>query len=255
MTAVLAPARRASRTGLVLVAAAAAWIWVLAAWRDMGIMPGTMGLGIVSFAGMWTVMMAAMMLPATAPIASMYARSLTSRHTGRMVLFTVGYLGVWATAGLPAYGLAVGAGHVADQVPGLGRLAGAGIFAANGVYQLSSWKGRCLAVCRAPFGLMLRYASWRGRTRDLRAGAHHGAFCLGCCWALMALLAAFGVMNVWAMVALTAVVVAEKATPAGHMFARVAGVASLAAAGAVFWLPGLAPGLTGGGMAAMGGMR
>ncbi|MCW2874295.1 DUF2182 domain-containing protein [Actinacidiphila oryziradicis] len=107
---------------------------------------------------------------------------------------------------------------------------------------------RCLAKCRSPIGLMLRYGSYRGPCRDLRAGAHHGAFCLGCCWSLMVLLAAFGVMNLWAMVGLAAVVTAEKLARRGPVFARVVGIASIALAIAVSRVPGLAPGLTGGDM-------
>ncbi|WTA41069.1 DUF2182 domain-containing protein (plasmid) [Streptomyces sp. NBC_00846] len=98
---------------------------------------------------------------------------------------------------------------------------------------------------------MLRYASYPGPSRDLRAGAHHGAFCLGCCWSLMLLLAAFGVMNLWAMVVLASVITTEKLAPIGRLVARVVGIASIALAVAVFWIPALAPGLTCAGMAGM----
>lgn len=203
-----------------------------------------------AFVGMWTVMMAAMMLPATAPIAGMYARSLPVRRLPRMTAFTAGYLGVWALAGLPGYGLAVAAGWVTGDARPVDLAVAAAIFAVNGTYQLSGWKDRCLANCRAPVGLMLRYASWHGPTRDLRAGAHHGAYCLGCCWTLMALLAAFGMMNLWGMVVLTGVVAAEKAAPRGEILARAFGVLSLTLAVVVWWVPAVAPGLTGG---ALGG--
>lgn len=246
MTAPLALQRRAVYGGPVLVAGGAAWLWVLLAWGDMGAMPGTMGRGLVAFDGMWTVMMAAMMLPATAPVASLYARSITSRRAPRMAMFTGGYLAVWAAAGLPAYALAAGTGRAADGAPAAGTAAAIAIFAVNGAYQLSPLKDRCLARCRTPIGLMVRYASWRGATRDLRAGAHHGVLCLACCWTLMAVLAALAMMNLWAMVGLTAVVAIEKATPFGSAFSRLAGMASLALAVAVFWVPALAPGLTAG---------
>jgi predicted metal-binding membrane protein len=227
--------------GVLLVA----WAAVLLRWGDMGAMPGTMGLTLPAFVGMWTVMMAAMMLPATAPIAGMYARSLPARRLPRMTAFTTGYLTVWALAGLPGYELAVAAGWVADDARPVGTAVAAAIFAANGVYQLSGWKDRCLASCRTPVGMMLRYVSWHGPTRDLRAGAHHGAFCLGCCWTLMALLAAFGMMNLWGMIGLTAAVVLEKAAPYGERLARAFGVASLVLAVGVWWVPAVAPGLTG----------
>ncbi|MER6473984.1 DUF2182 domain-containing protein [Streptomyces collinus] len=235
----------------LLVLAAAAWGWMVTRWGGMSAMPGTMGLGLAAFLGVWTLMMTAMMLPATTPVAALYARTITVHRASRMVVFTVAYLLVWAAAGLPAYALAVGLGRAAHLPPAAGTAVAAAVFAVNGVYQLTPLKDRCLAKCRSPIGLMLRYASYPRASRDLRAGAHHGAFCLGCCWSLMVLLAAFGVMNLWAMVALAAVITAEKLAPAGRLVARAVGIASIALAAAVFWVPALAPGLTGGGMAGM----
>jgi predicted metal-binding membrane protein len=203
---------------------------------------------VLAFVGVWTVMMAAMMLPATAPVASLYARTVAVQRGPRMIAFTAGYLLVWAAAGLPAYALAAGAARVATAHAAAGTAVAAGVFAVNGVYQLTPLKDRCLAKCRSPIGHLLRYASYRGPLRHLRAGAHHGAFCLGCCWSLMLLFAAFGVMNLWAMAGLAAIIGAEKRLPNGFLVARVVGVASLALAVAVIWLPALAPALTGGGM-------
>lgn len=243
--------RRAGPAGLLLVAAAAAWLWLVTRWGDMQAMPGTMGLGLPAFLAVWTLMMAAMMLPATAFVAALYARTITTHRASRMVVFTVGYLLVWAAAGVPGYGLAVGLGRAASLPAGAGTVVAAAVFAVNGVYQLTPLKDRCLARCRSPIGLMLRYASYRGPSRDLRAGAHHGAFCLGCCWSLMVLLAVFGVMNLWAMVALATVITAEKLAPVGRLVARAVGVASIALAVAVFWIPALAPGLTGADMTGM----
>ncbi|WP_030797362.1 DUF2182 domain-containing protein [Streptomyces sp. NRRL S-337] len=243
--------RTAGASGLLLVAAAAAWVWVVTHWDGRPAMPGTMGLGLPAFLAVWTLMMAAMMLPATTPVAALYARTLTVHRAPRMVVFTVAYLLVWAAAGLPAYALAVGLGRAASLPVGVGTAAAAAVFAVSGVYQLTPLKDRCLAKCRSPLGLMLRYASYPGRSRDLRAGAHHGAFCLGCCWSLMVLLAAFGLMNLWAMVVLATVITAEKLVPAGRLVARAVGIASLALAVAVVWVPALAPGLIGGGMTGM----
>lgn len=245
--------RRAAYTGLVLVAAAAAWAWVLLGRGAMGAATGTMGLDPLTFVGMWTVMMAAMMLPATAPVASLYARTVTVHRTPRMIAFTAGYVLVWAAAGLPAYALAAGAARAANAHVATGTAVAAAVFAINGVYQFTPLKNRCLATCRSPIGLLLRYASYRGPYRDGRAGAHHGAFCLGCCWSLMLLFAAFGVMNVWAMVGLAAVVAVEKLAPKGPLIGRLFGIASIAMALAVFWMPALAPGLTGGDMGGMSG--
>ena len=236
----------ARHSGLVLLAAAAAWAWVALRREDMG--SGTMAGGLPAFMGLWTIMMTAMMLPATAPVASLYARTAPVHQAPRMIAFTTGYVLVWAAAGLPAYALAVGATHVATTHPTAGTAAATAVFAVHGVYQLTALKDFCLAKCRSPVGLLLRYASYHGPSRHLRAGAHHGAFCLGCCWSLMLLLTAFGVMNLWAMVGLAAVVTAEKRLPRGRLVARVVGLTSLALAIAVFWVPLLAPNLTGSGM-------
>jgi predicted metal-binding membrane protein len=117
------------------------------------------------------------------------------------------------------------------------------IFAACRTYQLTSLKDRCLARCRSPLGFLLKLGACRGRTRDLRAGLCHGAFCLACCWALMALLIAFGLMNVIAMVVLAGAVLVEKTWARGARLSRALGVAALALAIAVVFEPGLAPGL------------
>ncbi|MEU1163816.1 DUF2182 domain-containing protein [Streptomyces sp. NPDC005921] len=243
--------RGASPAALLLVAAAAAWVWLVTRWGGTQTMPGTMGLALPAFLAVWTLMTAAMMLPATAPVAALYARTITAHRTPRMAVFTLAYLLVWAAAGLPAYALAAGLDRATALPATAGTAVAAAVFALNGVYQLTPLKDRCLAKCRSPVGLMLRYASYPRPSRDLRAGVHHGAFCLGCCWSLMVLLAAFGAMNLWAMAALTAVITTEKLAPAGHLVARAVGLTSLALAIAVFWLPALAPGLTGGGMTGM----
>jgi predicted metal-binding membrane protein len=241
--------RRAGPSALLLVAAAAAWVWLVARWGGMQAMSGTMGLDLAAFLVVWTLMTAAMMLPATAPVAALYARTIIVHRSPRMIVFTVAYLLVWAAAGPPAFALATVLGRVAALPTAVGAAVAAAVFAVSGVYQLTPLKDRCLARCRSPIGSLLRYASYPGPSRDLRAGAHHGAFCLGCCWSLMVLLAAFGVMNLWAMPALTAVISAEKLAPAGRLTARAVGIASIALAIAVFWVPALAPGLTGGDMA------
>ncbi|MFF3910405.1 DUF2182 domain-containing protein [Streptomyces sp. NPDC001848] len=246
LTAVPAAARRGLRpAGLLLLAAAGAWAWIVGRWRAMGAMPGTMGLDLVAFLPVWTVMTVAMMLPATAPVGALYGRTLRAHRTARTITFTVGYLLVWALAGLPAYALAAVTGRAAGAQASTATAVAAAVFAVNGVYQLTPVKDRCLARCRSPIGLMLRYTAHPGPARDLRAGAHHGAFCLGCCWSLMALLAVFGMMSLWAMVALAAILTTEKLAPAGPWVAKGVGIASIALAVAVVWVPELAPALVG----------
>ena len=228
---------------LLLLAAAAAWAGVVAVARHMGPMPGTMGLGIGSFVAVWALMMAAMMLPSVTPFASLYARTFTDQRGRRLSALAIGYLLVWSLAAIPAYGLAWLTDRlVAGHPTGATALAVA-IFAACGIYQLTPLKDRCLARCRSPLGFVLKFGSYRGRSRDLRVGLYHGAFCLACCWGLMALLVAFGLMNLAAMVVLAAIVVVEKTGPWGHRFSRALGIVALVLAVLVVFQPHLAPGL------------
>jgi predicted metal-binding membrane protein len=206
-------------------------------------MTGTMGLGLAAFVPIWTLMMAAMMLPSVTPTASLYAKTVQSNRMLRIAGLVAGYLAVWAAAGLPAFGLAWLAGWLAGEHPTAAHVLAVAVFAVAGVYQLSRLKDRCLAHCRAPLGLLLHYGSYRGRFRDLRVGAHHGGYCLGCCWALMVILIAVGVMNVAAMVGLAALVLIEKVWRWGPAAGRLAGAVALALAVATIWLPWLAPGL------------
>jgi len=228
---------------LLLIAAAGAWAATVALARGMAGMTGTMGLGLVAFVPVWTLMMAAMMLPSVTPVATLYARTVQGNRSARIAGLVLGYLGVWAAAGLPAFGLAWLAGWLTGRHPGAAHLAAVAVFAACGVYQLTGLKDRCLARCRSPLALLLHYGSYRGRLRDLRTGVHHGGFCLGCCWALMVILIAVGVMNVAAMIGLAALVLTEKTWSRGRAAGRLAGVAALALAVAIVWFPWLAPGL------------
>ena len=237
------PGLATREASLLLIAAAGAWAATVVLARGMTGMAGTMGLGLAVFVPVWTLMMAAMMLPSVTPTASLYARTVRSNKTARIAGLVTGYLAVWAAAGLPAFGLAWLAGWMTGKNPGAAHILAVGVFAACGVYQLSPLKDRCLAHCRSPIALLLHYGSYRGRLRDLRAGAHHGAYCLGCCWGLMVILIAVGVMNVGAMIGLAVLVLVEKTWRWGPMAGRVAGLAALALAVAIIWLPWLAPGL------------
>jgi predicted metal-binding membrane protein len=237
------PGLATREAGLLLIAAAGAWAATVVLARGMAGMAGTMGLGLAVFVPVWTLMMAAMMLPSVTPTASLYARTVRSNKTARIAGLVTGYLAVWAAAGLPAFGLAWLAGWMTGKNPGAAHILAVAVFAACGVYQLSRLKDRCLAHCRSPIALLLHYGSYQGRLRDLRAGAHHGAYCLGCCWGLMVVLIAVGVMNVGAMIGLAVLVLVEKTWRWGPMVGRVAGLAALALAVAIIWLPWLAPGL------------
>jgi predicted metal-binding membrane protein len=242
----LARPRRGPATrevALLLIVAAGAWAATVALARGMAGMTGTMGLGLVAFVSIWTLMMVAMMLPSVTPTASLYAKTVQRNRTARIAGLAAGYLAVWAAAGLPAFGLAWLADWLTGKHPGAAHVLGVAVYAACGVYQLSRLKDRCLAHCRSPLGLLLHYGSYRGSFRDLRVGVHHGGYCLGCCWALMVILIAVGVMNVAAMVGLAALVLTEKVWRWGPTAGRLAGAAALALAVATIWLPWLAPGL------------
>ena len=208
----------------------------------MAAMTGTMGLSLAGFATMWSLMMAAMMLPSVAPVASLYARSVRTNRGLRLATFTAGYLAVWAVSAVPGWA----ALRAVDRLQGHGTWAtvmASGVFAAVGLWQLSPLKEQCLRHCRSPFAQLLEYGSYRGALRDLRVALHHGATCLACCWALMAVFVVAGAMNLVAMVVLTAVVAAEKLHPRGELVGPVTGVLALGAAVAVWWVPALAPGI------------
>jgi predicted metal-binding membrane protein len=227
----------------LLIIAAAAWAATITLSRGMAGMPGTMGLGLAAFVAVWTLMMSAMMLPSVAPTASLYAKSVVTGRPGRIGGLVAGYLGVWAAAGIPAYGLARLASWLSGAHPAASHVLAVTVFAACGVYQLSSLKDRCLAHCRSPIALLLHYGSYRGRFRDVRVGAHHGGYCLGCCWSLMAALIVLGAMNIFAMAGLAAVVLGEKVAKRGRFIGRLAGIAAIGLALATIWLPWLAPGV------------
>ena len=228
--------------GLLLLAAVA-WLATVGQAAAMHGMTGAMGLGLAAFVGMWALMMAAMMLPSVAPVASMYQRSVRSYRVLRLAGFATGYLLAWAAAGIPAFLLTALATRLVGGHPATATTVAVAVFASCGVYQLTPLKSRCLRHCRSPLSLLLHYGAYRGRLRDVRAGAHHAAYCLGCCWSLMALFVALGLMNLAAMVALAVVVLVEKLWVHGEVLARAVGVAALVLAVAAIWLPALAPGL------------
>ncbi len=178
------------------------------------------------FLGGWTLMMAAMMLPSAAPMVLLHRVSVRSTGALRSVahssVFVAGYLLVWASTGVVVWL----AGRIAmDIVPAPARPYGvAVVLLASGVYQLTPLKRACLRACRTPADFLVTH--WHGgRSGALRLGVAHGVYCLGCCWALMAVFAGAGAMGlVWAL-AIAAAVFAEKLLPRGMLVARVIGAA------------------------------
>ena len=167
------------------------------------------------FLGVWVVMMAAMMFPSVAPTIALYARMTRERSPISPLLFAAGYLVTWGAVGLAAFALARAGGAAVGDVLAWNRggrwVAGVTLLAAA-VYELTPLKDVCLGRCRSPLGFLI--GSWRdGRAGALRMGALSGAWCVGCCWALMASLFALGVMSIAWMALLAALIAVEKTLP------------------------------------------
>jgi len=240
----------------IAVLAAVAWAITVTQARTMGNGPGTMGLTLLPFLGLWVTMMAAMMLPSVAPVAVLWARLIGSApampvRVARMSLFLSGYLLAWAACGAVAFAALAGTGRLTAASPTAAKWLGVAIFAGAGIYQLTPWKDWCLRQCRTPIGALLRYAGFNGRSRDLRVGIHHGATCVGCCWGLMIVLIAVGVMNLAWMAALGVIIFTEKLWRHGRLLGRAVGILLLAAGIVAIWFPWLLPGLHAAGMPSM----
>ena len=225
----------------------ACWVATIgwAVQMDMGLwgMPGTMGMSFGSFIVMWTLMMAAMMLSSMAPLALLYSRTISTHRGPRLTAFGSGYIMAWGATGVAAFIAADLFGDIAADRPTVAQWVAVACFTAAGFYQLTPLKMRCLEHCRSPLAHLMHYIGFKGPARDMRAGAHHGMFCLGCCWALMVLMVAFGVMNVAAMVSLALVIAVEKHWRHGERFARTVGVVAVGWALLIVVDPGFAPGL------------
>lgn len=246
-----APARRPEK------AFAALFVVMLVTWiataRTMGGMdagPGTPLGPFWAFVASWTLMMAAMMLPAELRFASAYLRfardESPSAVTGRLAAFVGGYLLVWSAYGVLAW--------LADSLlrelapPAFAweahgpRVAGAVVLAA-GLFQFSRWKQACLTHCVSPFGFFMRHW-YSGTPGAVRLGVTHGLYCIGCCWALMAMLFAVGVMSLYWMSMLALAMFVEKISVAGLRIAPVIGWLLIALGIWIMWQPMSVPGLT-----------
>jgi hypothetical protein len=197
-------------------------------------------------------MMAAMMFPSISPMVVMHVRMQEGQRgrgepaVGATALFVGGYLLAWAAAGLLAYGVyqlgRAATGDLFSWDRGGPYLAGAIVLAAA-VYQLTPWKDVCLRHCRSPFAFLLHH--WRlGRVGALRMGLSHGAWCIGCCWALMAALFALGVMSLGWMALIAAMIAVEKLLPWKEIANRGIALVLLALALTVTFTPTDVPGLT-----------
>jgi predicted metal-binding membrane protein len=240
-------------TGLFLLAAAAiAWVVTVNRMDGMDMGPGT-DLGSIGwFAGVWAVMMAAMMLPSLVPMAGAYARQarggsadVTPKSLLGTTVFSAGYLLIWVLVGLVAW---VGF----DVVRSLdlsflgwddgGRYVAGGVIGGAALYELTPLKRNCLRHCR---DRELLVADWReGPGGGLRMGLEQGAYCVGSSWALMAALFTLGVMSITWMAVIAALIVLEKVLPWRERAEAVTVVVLLALATGVALFPEQLPGLT-----------
>lgn len=251
----------ASLVGVLLALAALAWVVTerlaaphmrLGVLTGAGSFPDGTGSGpplaaLGLFLAIWTVMMAAMMLPAVVPVVvtvHRWARRTRRSSSTRTAVFVAGYLLVWGASGAVVYaGIAV-LGPVLPTGDAAVRLGGA-VLVAAGAYQLSPLKDVCLRQCRSPLGFVAAHASrlTRGGLAAARVGAVHGGFCLGCCWALMLVLVLVGMMSLTWMAVVAGVVLAEKVAPRGRVVARVTAMGLLGAGVVVALSAGTLPAL------------
>ena len=220
--------------------------------RGMDMGPGTDLGGLGWYLGIWVTMMAGMMLPSAAPMVLLFARVNGERRRRGQAgfvptwVFVVGYLAAWTAYGLAAYGLfravqALDSGFLAWDRAGP-YVAGVAVVAA-GLYELTPLKTACLRHCRSPLHFIL--GSWReGWSGALRMGAEHGAYCVGCCWGLMLALFAVGVMSLFWMAVVAAVIFLEKIAPRGERLARPVAAALVALGIWIAAAPSTVPGLT-----------
>ena len=183
---------------------------------------------IIALIIMWWVMMAAMMLPSATPAILLYGRVRKMRNRDSAIaqtwIFLLGYLAAWL-----AFALVAASAQWMLNGPSMalrGGWAGGLVLLVVGLYQLSPLKAACVRECRSPAQFISRH--WRsGWSGAVRLGVLHGAYCVGCCWLLMALLFVGGVMNLLWVAGLTLLVAAEKLLPRGTLIAHVAGVAMI----------------------------
>jgi predicted metal-binding membrane protein len=227
--------RRATITTLALLAGSAglSWWYTVGRSHDMGsmvqgfahvgtAMPFDMSVGL--FIAMWLSMMVAMMFPTVAPIVLLHRMVLRRRGEGpaTTAVFAVGYLAIWTAVGFVPLAVLVGFRHVSAGSSWVERTAGA-VLVLAGVYQFTRWKDACQRACRTPLTFLVTHDFGGGAFGALRVGASHGLYCLGCCWALMAVLFVVGLMNLAWMAGIAAVFLAEKNWRHGVGLSKVVG--------------------------------
>ena len=247
----LVPAYAAARTRLGLIAllvalAALGWWWTAHEMQGMDGGPWT-ELGSAGwFLSVWVVMMAAMMLPSVAPTVALYSNLKHTRALGAPLLFTSGYLLVWSAVGLGTYLLARIGAELSGDVLAWDRagrwVAGATLLIAA-AYELTPLKDVCLGKCRTPLGFLL--GNWReGLSGAVNMGVRHGAWCAGCCWALMASLFALGVMSIVWMAVVAGLIAFEKLIPSRRAATYGTAAVLIVVGGLMLFAPDVVPALS-----------
>lgn len=223
--------------GVLVALAAVAWWATAARSSDMsGMVAGLAQVGPAAdfdmtapvFMAMWVTMMVAMMFPTIAPIVLLH-RLVVRRRGGGIAptaAFVGGYLLVWTAAGLVPLAVLLGSRYVSVDPVWVARASGL-VLVIAGAYQFTRWKQTCLRACRTPLTFLSTHDFGSGLVGTMRAGVIHGAYCLGCCWALMAVLFTVGLMNLAWMAAIAIVFLAEKNWKHGLTLTKLAGTAVL----------------------------
>ena len=232
--------RRATLTtvGLLVALAALSWWSTVGNADDMSAMVqgfATVGdampfdMSAALFMSMWITMMVAMMFPTIAPIVLLHRMVLRRRGEGMFptAVFAGGYLVVWSLVGLLPLAALLGFRQVSEGSTWVQRAGGA-VLVLAGAYQFTRWKDSCLRACRSPLTFLATHNFGTGARGAFRAGASHGLYCLGCCWALMAVLLVVGLMNLAWMAGIAAIFLAEKNWRHGVGLTKVVGIAVLA---------------------------
>jgi predicted metal-binding membrane protein len=240
---------RAPTVVLLVLVPVISWAWIVAMARDMyGPMTGASAWmmtlhwdlpHLLLLGAMWSVMMTGMMLPSAAPLVLLYgaaARRSAPRRAGRQIYaLAAGYLTAWTafSAGATALQRALASLLlVSPMMEAASPRVSAVLLLVAGAYQWTPLKHACLRSCQSPLGFLM--ARWRdGSSGAFRMGLEHGFHCVGCCWALMLLLFAAGVMNVAVILGVAAYVAVEKLAPLGRRGAQFSGALMIAAG---FWL-------------------
>jgi predicted metal-binding membrane protein len=244
--------RRVTLTTVGLLLGLAAVAWALTVQQARGMADMVTGLAQVGsrmpnpmtapvFLLMWLTMMVAMMFPTIVPMVLAHRLVLVHRGDGVLpsVAFVLGYLVVWTAIGLVPLAVFLAFRDLTDDQPltaWLPRLSGLVLLGA-GLYQFTPWKRTCLRACRTPLSFIMTHNFGSGAPGAFKAGASHGAYCLGCCWALMTVLVVVGLMNLVWMVILALVFLLEKNWRHGVVFNRVVGTVIMLLGGTVLLAP------------------